>query len=229
MSLTPIWYLGNETLYEGSVLSFRAGSWSLILFADLERAVRKEPNIAVVLAWGVTISTVSKWRAAFGVPTWSQGSKARAKQLAPISLTEQVRAQGRAALSPEVMEWVVATRPARASYNEKPSSEAEVALLGTVLDSELAKTLGRSRISIAVERNRRGIASPFERAHLPQLHRHSFPISGAKIRACRLEIGMLQNEAARLCGHRKSVAPTRRATMVRAAHLARRRSFSLFD
>jgi hypothetical protein len=117
----------------------RAGSSSLILFADLERAVRHEPNIAVVLAWGVTISTVSKWRAALGVPTWSEGSKARAKQLAPITLTEQVRAQGRAALSPEVMERVVATRRARGNYVEKPWSEAEVALLGTVLDSELAK------------------------------------------------------------------------------------------
>jgi DNA-binding Xre family transcriptional regulator len=176
------------------------GRSSLILFGDLERAIRCESNRAVALAWGVTWMTVSHWRAALGVPRWSEGSKARGKQLAPISLTEAVQAQGRAALSPEVMERAVTTRRARGGYGEKPWSEEEIALLGTMLDSELSLRIGRPRRTIAVERNRRGIPSPFERGHLPQYQRRGVAIDGARVRARRLELGLLQNEVASRAG-----------------------------
>lgn len=176
------------------------GRSSLILFGDLERAIRCESNIAVALAWGVTVLTVSHWRAALGVPKWSEGSRARVKQLASVSLTEAVRARGHAALSPAVMVRVVETRRARSGYGEKPWSEEEIALLGTMLDSQLSLRLGRPRRAIAVERNRRGIPSPFEGAHLPQLKRQSVTIDGAKVRARRLELGLLQNEVARRVG-----------------------------
>lgn len=178
----------------------RSGRSSLILFGDLERAVRTESNRAVALAWGVNILTVSHWRAALGVPTWSEGSRARIRQLAPYSLTEEVRAQGRAALSPEVMSRVVATRRAQDDYGEKPWSAEEIALLGTLLDAELARKIGRPRRSIAVERNRRGIASLFESGGRPQLRCESLAVDGAKIRARRLELGLLQIEVARRLG-----------------------------
>lgn len=50
---------------------------SLILFADLERAVKCESVQAVALAWGVWQPMVSKWREVLGVKRMNAGTKTR--------------------------------------------------------------------------------------------------------------------------------------------------------
>ena len=48
---------------------------SLIVFADLERAIRTEANQTVCRLFGVTAQTVSKWRKALGVGLTNPGTK----------------------------------------------------------------------------------------------------------------------------------------------------------
>ncbi|MBC7855452.1 MAG: hypothetical protein IAF94_18645 [Pirellulaceae bacterium] len=47
---------------------------SLVLYADLANAVRKESRVAVAHWWGVSQSTVKPWRLALGVPTFTPGA-----------------------------------------------------------------------------------------------------------------------------------------------------------
>lgn len=42
---------------------------SLVLYRDLERAVRVESGLAICYWWGVTSQTVTKWRKALGIQT----------------------------------------------------------------------------------------------------------------------------------------------------------------
>jgi hypothetical protein len=50
------------------------GRRSLILYADLARAVRVESATAVAYHWGVSPVTVQKWRRALGVELMNAGS-----------------------------------------------------------------------------------------------------------------------------------------------------------
>jgi hypothetical protein len=52
----------------------KGGSPCLILCGDLVRAVKYEALIAVAHHWGVSQTTVWKWRVALGVERWNEGS-----------------------------------------------------------------------------------------------------------------------------------------------------------
>jgi hypothetical protein len=46
---------------------------SLVVFKDLEKAIRRESNQAIAYWWGVTPQTVSKWRKALSVGIATEG------------------------------------------------------------------------------------------------------------------------------------------------------------
>src|SRR5262245_13546626 len=48
---------------------------SMVLYADLARAVRREAACAVMFWWGVGASTVNTWRRAIGVPNRNEGDR----------------------------------------------------------------------------------------------------------------------------------------------------------
>jgi len=57
---------------------------SLVVFGDLERAIRTESNLAVCYWWGIRPQTVTKWRNALGVGAVTPGtSRLRREALAP--------------------------------------------------------------------------------------------------------------------------------------------------
>jgi len=65
-------------------LGKRGGTKCLLVFGDLERALRTESASAVCYWWGVTNQTVSKWRKALGVPEFTLGtSQLKRELLAP--------------------------------------------------------------------------------------------------------------------------------------------------
>jgi hypothetical protein len=49
-------------------------SRALIVYRDLEKAVRQEPASAVAHWWGVSIDTVGSWRRALGVTQYNPGT-----------------------------------------------------------------------------------------------------------------------------------------------------------
>lgn len=73
----------------------KTGNASLILCADLVRAVRTESALAVQYWWGVGPVTVWKWRKALGVnPQNCAGTQALYKAFKPIKLPDHVVALG---------------------------------------------------------------------------------------------------------------------------------------
>jgi hypothetical protein len=53
----------------------RGKATTLILYADLERAVRRESAVAVARWWGVSVQTVCVWRKALDVPPMTEGTR----------------------------------------------------------------------------------------------------------------------------------------------------------
>ncbi|MHB8397395.1 MAG: hypothetical protein ACYDCI_00450 [Candidatus Limnocylindrales bacterium] len=70
---------------------------SLIVCAELARAVRVESNQAVAHWWGVNRKTVYSWRRALGVGRMNPGTIARWSQLAGVRLRGDARKRGAAA------------------------------------------------------------------------------------------------------------------------------------
>ena len=60
---------------KGRRLEQKGGHAGLVLYGDLERAVRTESNQAVCYWWGVTAQTVSKWRGVLGVDASTDGTR----------------------------------------------------------------------------------------------------------------------------------------------------------
>src|SRR5262245_5192158 len=61
----------------------RGRAKSLVVYAGLAKAVRRESNRAVCHWWGVTPQTVSKWRKALGVGRVTKGTSALLRENAP--------------------------------------------------------------------------------------------------------------------------------------------------
>ena len=53
------------------------GRNSVVLCGDLKKAVKREANIAVQQAWGVSHTTVTKWRKTLGVRLPTEGDSRR--------------------------------------------------------------------------------------------------------------------------------------------------------
>jgi hypothetical protein len=65
-----------------------------ILTGDLTRAVRVESAAAVAYWWGVSRSTVTRWRAALGIGRMNQGTLAVWSALAGERLSPEARSAG---------------------------------------------------------------------------------------------------------------------------------------
>ncbi len=53
---------------------------SIILYGDLEKAVRRESNLVIAHWWGVSGQTVTKWRKALGVDFTTEGTSQRRRE-----------------------------------------------------------------------------------------------------------------------------------------------------
>lgn len=131
---------------------------SLIIFADLERALRQESSIAVALAWGISRITVWKCRQAMGLKGSTQGTTARRHDVTDSVLHLSRDESGRVA------------RARRGAQKEREKSQRSngdsiamwepeiVELLGVSSDREIARRIGCATLLVARERGRRGIA-----------------------------------------------------------------------
>lgn len=95
---------------------------SLILCGDLIRAVKVESSIAISHWWGVSPTTVWKWRKALGVPPINRGTRRLYEDYHPEKLPDDVASVGREnAKTPEAlakMAAALAGRPAHPNTRE---------------------------------------------------------------------------------------------------------------
>jgi hypothetical protein len=143
------------------------GGSGLLVDAKLARAVRCESAQAVRSRWGASANTVRKWRRALGVKRFNEGSKrlhdaaavetgrkTRGRKLPP----EQVERRRRTARDLDLGQYLW-----NGSDPEKRWTAAELALLGTLPDEQLAEQLGRTATAVRVQRTRLGITSACDR------------------------------------------------------------------
>lgn len=112
------------------------GQPSVILFGDLLRAVRRESGVSLVYWFDVSESTVRKWRKLLNAQATTAGALAGRRA---------------AAKHPE--------RRAKLSASARTWSAADVGLLGTLPDQDIADRIGKSRAAVRSKRRELAIAS----------------------------------------------------------------------
>jgi hypothetical protein len=125
----------------------RVGGKGLLVDEELARAVRRESAAAVQHWWGVSRSTVLKWRKALGA---DRNNNPGTRRLVRAAVEEAASAQRGATPSAEQVErrrQAYAERNARGKgplYAGALWTEEELALLGTAPDAQVAALLGRT-------------------------------------------------------------------------------------
>jgi hypothetical protein len=134
------------------------GGTGLLVDEELARAVRLESSLAIQHWWGVTESTVWKWRQALGVPWFNEGSTRLRNEL-NVELGAGLKGKR---LPPEQVERRRRTakelglRPVQRPGG-RPWTTKELGLLGTMTDDDLATEIGRTERAVRVMRLRQGI------------------------------------------------------------------------
>ena len=171
---------------------------SMILFADLERALRVESAQAIAVAWGTWGPTVSTWRKALNVKRVTIGTSARWSENFNIVISPEQQREGlKRAHEPEFIRLANVTRGAHGHLgNQHDWSEEEIGWLGVLTDKEVAERLDCNKLTVARERRRRGIASTGPIGYGAGL----LPFDGAKMRVRRLILNLTQPEVAARIG-----------------------------
>lgn len=176
----------------------RSSSPSMILFADLERAVRCESAQSVALAWGVWSPTVSIWRKVLDVTRMNAGTEARWRENFPAAISPEQTLEGlRRAHEPEAIALAQEVRRAHGHLGSRHEwSAEEVGWLGVLTDKEVAQRLGCNKLTVAKERRRRKIPTTGPIGHGSNL----LPLDSDAARARRLALGLTQPEVAARIG-----------------------------
>jgi len=189
-------------------------STSLILCGDLVRAIRQEAAQAVAFHWGVTSSTVRKWRRLLGVGRFTEGTRA----LNDLNAPHRVRRAKEMTLSPRrgprresthvasflnpLPARTVRSRPRRpVNPDARAWTADENRLLGTMPDRTLAQQLKRTIGAVRARRRMLGLppvvsAKPWLPEHLALLGKVSDRIASqitghpiSSVRAKRIGLG----------------------------------------
>src|SRR5262249_12034090 len=135
-------------------LGVRGGS-GLLVTEELVRAVRSESSAGIQFWFGVTETTVWRWRKAFGVSRVGTEGSRRLHQA--LSETGAGRLRGKK-LSKALVERRLAIRKEKGSlcqpdrWGQKHWAQWQLELLGTAPDRELAVRFGRTVTAVRVMR-----------------------------------------------------------------------------
>jgi hypothetical protein len=128
---------------------------------ELVRAIRHESAVALRYWWGVSVSTVAKWRRSLGIRRAEPEGSARLIQAAAEAGADALRGKP---LPPEQVECRRKTTVAlnlkrflRLGFHGRWWTRKELKMLGTAPDSIVAARIGRSPNAVRVMRSRLGI------------------------------------------------------------------------
>lgn len=150
------------------------GKPGLIVCGDLVRAVRAESTVAIAHWWGITYPTACNLRRSVGVRGVTRGSResiARSVSAnlkgrkAPPGVAERMRGISKRPRTEEHIRKVAdafrarmeAARRGEEGGRKGSWSDADLALLGTMPDTELAERLGRTEVAVRYQRQARHI------------------------------------------------------------------------
>lgn len=186
------------------------GGPAFVLCGDLVRAVRLESATAVARAWGVSPSTISRWRRILGVAQFNPGTHYLFLTYQGKALTAETTARGRAMQTPERQAEWGRKRREEGRTRRRRWTDSQDAMLGTMPDRDVARRVGCPTSAVGRRRRELGIA-PFVTtaagaAALKAFDASLLRCSPDKLRACRLACGLFQTEVARRCGWKQPVA-----------------------
>src|SRR5262249_39996674 len=152
------WSDGRISWPRCRLLGHRGGS-GLLVDEQLARAIRLESSLALQHWFGVGMETVWRWRKAFGVGRYNEGS---AKLRTDMNVELGGRQKGKK-LPPDQVERRRKTarqlgfRPT-GRWKGREWTREQLRLLGKIPDAELAERFGRTVNAVRVQRTKRGIA-----------------------------------------------------------------------
>ena len=149
----------------------------LVVCGSLLLALRQENKAAIAYWWGVSFSTVVRWKRAHGLLGMTEGSRQAAVDqgtyttlIHGMTWTPDKDALLGTASDPKIAARLGCTadmvygrrrklkRPAyRRLPNGRPWTAAELAAMGTMIDRQLAERFGRSVLNVARKRTKMGI------------------------------------------------------------------------
>jgi hypothetical protein len=145
----------------------RGGS-GLLVDEELARAVRTESALAIIYWWGASQSAVYNWRKALGVSgrVGTEGTRrlirATAEKASAAARERECTPHERQAKRQQALDLGLG-RHLQLGYHGPWWTEAELALLGTLPDAEVAMQIGRTVGAVRIMRTKHGIATAMDR------------------------------------------------------------------
>ncbi|MBV9468548.1 MAG: hypothetical protein JOZ57_04835, partial [Abitibacteriaceae bacterium] len=179
-----------------------AGRSAFVLTGDLVKAVQNESSLAIQHWWGVSPSTVHRWRKALGCDQYNEGTLRLHREWKPekISAADAKRGQRKGA-SPESRAKMTANIRARGYYHlgQRGWTKEEEAVLGTMSDPAAAIKLGRTLKAVGMWRRRMGI--PAHNTRQSQFsNKNTIALDAEKLTRRRLELRLSQKAVAKKAG-----------------------------
>lgn len=176
-----------------------AGRSAFILTGDLLKAVRNESSLAIQHWWGVSPSTVHRWRRSLNTDQYNEGTLRLHREWKPEKISAAAARRGqRKGASPESRAKMTANIRARGYYhtNQRIWTKEEEALLGTMADPAVAVKLGRTLKAVGMWRRKLGIPA-FNNRQSQYATNKTFSIDADKLMARRLELRLSQKAVAK--------------------------------
>ena len=176
-----------------------AGRSAFVLCGDLVKAVKNESSLAIQHWWGVSPSTVHRWRKSMGIDQYNEGTLRLHRDWKPEKISAKDAARGqRKGASPESRAKMTRMVRARGYYqhSQRIWTPEEEALLGTMPDPAVAEKLGRPLKTVGMWRRRIGIPA-FNTRQSQYAGKSTIPISADKLMERRLELNVSQKTIAK--------------------------------
>jgi hypothetical protein len=126
-------------LREGPIpwpLGKRGRASTLVLYADLARAVKRESGKAICEWWGVSYATVTNWRKALGVERTTEGTRIAFQESAKGDAGQKAREAAYPTLRSEKRRLKIAAANRRRKYTKSTVEKIQRALQGRTRSRE---------------------------------------------------------------------------------------------
>lgn len=177
------------------------GCHALIIFADLERALRNESSLVVALAWGISRITIWKCRQAMGLENATPGTTARRSDITDAVLHFSRDENGQVISASRGARKACDTSQRSRGVSQLTWAPEVVAMMGVLSDREIARTIGRAAQSVGRERKRRGIL-PLDWGGARQ--NDLCVVDGDRVADRRRELDLTQAQTGARIGRKKS-------------------------
>lgn len=175
------------------------GRVSLILTGELSTAVQIESSQAIQHWWGVSASTVYRWRKTLGCAQYNAGTRRLHRECMVENLPVVMAQRQGAGLAAHAQRSAMLRARGFYHHSQRVWTKDDEARLGTMPDAVLAEQLGRPVRAVSGQRYRLGIPA-FGRRQSPAVSESRLRLDAKKVTQRRLVLGLSQKVVAQRAG-----------------------------